>query len=193
MVRRNSDPWFRFYVRTLNNPKAQRLPGGTFKAWVNLLCLVKETDGKLPSVDDVSFRLRMSKSKTEALINTLKTSGLIDGDRMHDWDEMQYKSDSSTERVRRYRERDQEHEGNVSGNVSVTAQNRTDKKQTQKQSQNRGRDAHDTARKVLASLEHLQGANAPPRPLSENSIQHKRPDKGRILRTRPLRSDHPIR
>ena len=58
----NSDPWFRFYVRTLNNPKVQRLPGNIFKGWLNLLCLAKETDGSLPPVEDISFRLRLSKS-----------------------------------------------------------------------------------------------------------------------------------
>ena len=62
---RNSDPWFRFYVRTLNNPKAQRLSGGDFKGWVNLLCLAKEHDGALPSVEDVAFRLRLSERKVE--------------------------------------------------------------------------------------------------------------------------------
>ena len=139
MVGRNSDPWFRFYVRTLNNPKAQRLPGGTFKGWVNLLCLAKETDGTLPPVEDVSFRLRLSKAKTESLLNTLRSNGLIDGDRMHDWDHMQYPSDSSTERVKRHRERAKEPTRNVSSNVSGTAQTREDKKQTQKQSQSRER------------------------------------------------------
>ena len=126
-MRRNSDPWLRFYVRTLNNPKAQRLPGNAFKGWVNLLCLAKETNGALPPVDDVAFRLRLSKSKTEALLNTLRINGLIDENRMHDWDEMQHASDSSTERVRQYRERAKEPTRNVPSNVSVTVQSRVDK------------------------------------------------------------------
>ena len=126
-MRQNSDPWLRFYVRTLNNPKVQRLPGSIFKGWVNLLCLAKETDGVLPTVDDISFRLRLSKSKAESLLSTLKTSGLIDGDRMHDWDDFQYSSDSSTERVKRHRERNMERSSNVSSNVSETVQSRVDK------------------------------------------------------------------
>ena len=126
-MKRNSEPWLRFYVRTLDNPKAQRLPGSTFKGWVNLLCLAKEYDGALPSVDDISFRLRISKRKVEALLNTLRFNGLIDEDKMHDWDEMQYPSDSSTERVKQHRERAKQHHRNVSSNVSVTPQNRIDK------------------------------------------------------------------
>ena len=125
-MKRNSDPWLRFYVRTLNNPKVQRLPGSIFKGWVNLLCLAKETDGVLPAVEDISFRLRLSKSKAESLLSTLETIGLIDGDRMHDWDEMQYSSDSSTERVKRHRERNMERSSNVSSNVSETVQSRTE-------------------------------------------------------------------
>ena len=126
-MRQNSDPWLRFYVRTLNNPKVQRLPGSIFKGWVNLLCLAKETDGVLPSCrGHVAFRLRLSKSKAESLISTLKTSGLIDGDRMHDWDDFQYSSDSSTERVKRHRERNMERSSNVSSNVSETVQSRVD-------------------------------------------------------------------
>ena len=126
-MRQNSDPWLRFYVRTLNNPKVQRLPSSIFKGWVNLLCLAKETDGVLPAVEDISFRLRLSKSKAESLLSTLETSGLIDGDRMHDWDDFQYSSDSSTERVKRHRERNMERFSNVSSNVSETVQSRIDK------------------------------------------------------------------
>ena len=123
-LKRNSDPWLRFYVRTLNNPKVQRLPGNAFKGWVNLLCLAKEYDGALPPVEDISFRLRLSNRKVETLLKSLRLKGLVDGDRMHDWDEMQYHSDSSTERVKQHRERAKAHPRNVSSNVSVTAQRR---------------------------------------------------------------------
>ena len=64
----------------------------------------------------------MPKSKTESLLNTLRSNGLIDDNTMHDWDEMQYPSDSSTERVKRHRERSKKHQSNVSSNVSETAQ-----------------------------------------------------------------------
>ena len=136
-MKRNSDPWLRFYVRTLNNPKVQRLSSGDFKGWVNLLCLAKEYDGALPPVEDVAFRLRLSKRKVTSLLKSLRFNGLVDGDRMHDWDEMQHPSDSSTERVRQHRERAKEPPRNVSSNVPVTVQRRveesrreTEKKET---------------------------------------------------------------
>ena len=113
-------------MRTLNNPKVQRLSSGDFKGWVNLLCLAKEYDGSLPSVEDVGFRLRLSKRKVETLLKLLRSKGLVDGDRMHDWDEMQYPSDSSTERVKRHRERAKEPPCNVSSNVPVTVQRRVE-------------------------------------------------------------------
>ena len=105
-MKRKADPWFRFYVRTLNNLKVQRLPGETFKGWVNLLCLAEERDGALPSIEDIAFRTRVSRGEATELIQALKMEKLIDHDNtMHDWDEMQRKSDSSTERVRLHRER----------------------------------------------------------------------------------------
>ena len=119
-MNRNSDPWLRFYVRTLNNPKVQQLADSDFKGWVNLLCLAKETDGVLPSAADVAYRLRLSERKAKSLLTTLRNNGLIDGDAMHDWHDLQYKSDSSTERVKRYRERS----GNVTSNGDETFQKR---------------------------------------------------------------------
>ena len=128
-MRRNSDPWFRFYVRTLNNPKVQQLAASDFKGWVNLLCLAKEYDGALPPVEDIAFRLRLSKRKAETLLKSLEFNGLIDGDTIHDWGEMQYASDSSTERVKRHRERQRNVPSNVPtvphkvpSNVSETVQ-----------------------------------------------------------------------
>ena len=111
------NPWFRMYTSVLDDPKVQKLPAETFRGWVNLLCLAKEHSGDLPSVDDISFRLRMSRKKAATLIEHLEKAGLIDGDgRPHNWDERQFQSDGSTERVQRYRERKR----NVSGNGDET-------------------------------------------------------------------------
>ena len=108
-MKRKSDQWFRFYVRTLNNPKVQRLSAETFKGWVNLICMAAEMGGDLPSVDDAAFRLRMSIGEATELITELKRAGLVDRDNtVHDWEEMQRKSDTSTGRVREFRERQKE-------------------------------------------------------------------------------------
>jgi len=109
--------WFRFYVEALDDPKVQRLSPPLFKCWVNLLCLAAPTNGELPSADDIAFKLRLSTHDTQQVLDELTLCGLIDVVRamkrdetqmkrkMHNWDTRQYKSDTSTERVRRYRKK----------------------------------------------------------------------------------------
>jgi len=114
--------WLRLWVSTLDNPKVQALPAGIFKAWVNCLCLVRSNDGILPESDATSFRLRVTTRQWEKWKNCLVQAGLIDVAedgtcRMHDWNQHQYVSDGSTERVRKHREKQRR---GVSGNVSET-------------------------------------------------------------------------
>lgn len=106
--------WFRFYAEALDDPKVQRLDGETFKAWVNLLCLAARNDGFLPEPDDIAFALRMDRIAAGSLVDRLRIAGLIDvvkgganGARIapHGWQERQYKSDTSTDRVKRFRQR----------------------------------------------------------------------------------------
>jgi len=107
--------WFRLYDDVLNDPKVQRLDGDTFKFWINMLCIASKRGGVLPSIEDMAFEMRVSVLVCTMKIDALKTAGLVDGDkrlRPHGWEKRQYKSDTSTERVKRFRER--------SSNVAVT-------------------------------------------------------------------------
>ena len=101
--------WFRMYDCLLDDPKVQRLPERFFKVWVNVLCVASRNDGVLPPIPDLAFLLRMSAEDTESAIATLEQAGLIDRVQdivtPHNWDLRQYKSDTSTERVKRFRER----------------------------------------------------------------------------------------
>jgi len=101
--------WFRMYNEVLDDPKVQRLSGDDFKSWVNILCLASKNDGAIPCAEDVAFALRADPKKTAALIVRLCSAGLIvtneTGMSPHKWNERQYKSDVSTERVKRFRER----------------------------------------------------------------------------------------
>ena len=128
---RNSDPWLRFYVRTLNNPKVQRLPGSVFKGWVNLLCLAKELDGDLPPLEDIAFRLRLSKTKARNLVKTLNDQRL--NRRRPDARLGRYAV--SLRLINRTGETSQGTEketgSNVSSNGSETAQRRVDKNRTE--------------------------------------------------------------
>jgi hypothetical protein len=101
--------WFRMYDSVLDDPKVQRLPERFFKVWVNVLCVASRNEGVLPPIVDLAFMLRMSADETEAAIQALKQAGLLDSDQdiisPHKWAERQYKSDTSTDRVKRFRER----------------------------------------------------------------------------------------
>lgn len=101
-------PWFRFYVEALDDPKVQRLSEASFKAWVNLLCVAAKNDGKIPSLADAAYGLRLSESRTRGIVVKLVGAGLLDAVEggyyePHNWGERQYKHDCSTERVRKYR------------------------------------------------------------------------------------------
>lgn len=103
--------WFRFYSEALDDPKVQSLPPDAFKAWVNLLCIASKTSGALPSIDQIAFHLRCDNETANTFHEELAKRGLIDvgarGSRIHSWDKRQYKSDTSTERVKRFRKREE--------------------------------------------------------------------------------------
>lgn len=105
--------WFRMYDELLDNPKVQRLSGDEFKAWVNILCLASRADGVVPNIQDVAFALRLDEKKTAKIVGSLVASGLLDAGaddtfHPHKWNDRQYKSDVSTTRVKRFRERSKE-------------------------------------------------------------------------------------
>lgn len=106
--------WFRMYDELLDDPKVQRLSGDDFKGWVNLLALASRNGGKLPSIADIAFALRETENAVSTLLERLLNGGLIEprsggANGMHyapyKWNERQYKSDTSTDRVKRFRER----------------------------------------------------------------------------------------
>jgi hypothetical protein len=106
--------WFRLHEEILDDPKVQKLSGDDFKTWVNLLCLTSRNGGKLPPPEDIAFALRMSPDAVSTVLERLlnatliaRRSGGVDGGHYapHKWDERQYKSDTSTGRVKRFRER----------------------------------------------------------------------------------------
>jgi hypothetical protein len=125
--------WFRFYSEALDDPKVQRLPGDLFKAWVNLLCLANEQEerGTLPLLDDIAFRLRLDHQKAEDALTGLRRAGLLEHNadtdeyRIHAWDKRQYASDISTDRVRKFREKQRETAGKQERNKRETFQKRS--------------------------------------------------------------------
>ncbi len=104
--------WFRAYSEALNDPKIQKLSLEAFKAWHNALYLAAQNDsrdGNIGTLDDVSFAFRETKSSVSSAFHQLLQVGLIEtvGEtfRIKSWSKRQYKSDTSTDRVKRFRER----------------------------------------------------------------------------------------
>ncbi len=146
--------WFRFHTETLNNPKAQKLPGDLFKIWVNILCIAAEHEGVLPPMEDLAFKLRASLHEALHAVTTLIGANLITVTKNQygetyapkNWNERQYKSDTSNERVKRHREKNK----TVTQTVTVTApeQSRTETEQNRDRAEQK-----DTTKLSLDSLD----------------------------------------
>jgi hypothetical protein len=122
--------WFRFYDDDLNNPKLLRLSDRMHRVWIGLLCVASKNDGKLPSMEDCALMLRLQPERMAEALVSLVGAGLLErGEdetfRPHDWNARQYKSDVSTERVKRYRKR--------FGDVSETPQNREEQNRAERE------------------------------------------------------------
>lgn len=108
--------WWRAYDDALDDPKVQMLPPVLFKFWFNLLCVASKYEGLIPPTSELVARLKARSSHVQHHLEALIERGLVDrterGLEPHNWLKRQYKSDSSTERVKRFR--------NVARNVTET-------------------------------------------------------------------------
>lgn len=107
--------WLRLYADAMRNPKVMRLADKDFRLWVKLLCVASENEGAIPALDDLklvlSMRLDHLSTGLDRLISGRLIDALDDGYAPHGWAKFQYKSDTSTDRVTKFR---------AKGNVSVT-------------------------------------------------------------------------
>ena len=124
--RRMMAQWFRYYVATLAHHKVQSLPTKLFRHWINLLCVAAgaDDDGRLPGLYDVAFALRVKPTTADNILKQLHKRELLDYEYgayvIHDWRDWQYNSDVSTERVKRFRQRQKKPPRNVSVTPSDT-------------------------------------------------------------------------
>lgn len=112
--------WWRAYEEMLDDPKVQRLEPSLFKFWINTLCLASRFGGTLPPAADVAFALRLDEAAARASLDHLIAAGLVEQTeagalRPHNWERRQYRSDTSTERVRKHRSKGRNVSRNVSG------------------------------------------------------------------------------
>ena len=100
--------WFRFYSDAMRNPKVAALSDREFRLWVQLLSVSSENDGRLPPLPELKLVLNARLDHLLTGVERLISIGLIDrlevGYEPHNWGKFQYKSDTSTGRVRKHRE-----------------------------------------------------------------------------------------
>lgn len=129
--------WWRAYEDSVDHPKLLKLSDKMHRAWFTLQCIASANDGVLPPAADIAVRLREKHPKVAEWITHLVKAGLIDNVdgvfKPHNWDSRQFKSDTSTPRVKAFRDRKKvmagksdtvvgiNVSGNVSGNVSETS------------------------------------------------------------------------
>lgn len=99
--------WFRFYADAMRHPKVAKLPDPLFRLWVELLCVAAENDGHIPPEESLKHMLKRRLDHLSRGLKDLIRASLIDplddGYAPHGWDKRQYKSDVSTDRVRKHR------------------------------------------------------------------------------------------
>lgn len=103
------DSWWRFYNTALEHPKVLLLNDTQFRAWVALNCLASKLGGTIPpDMALIAMTLRKTPGKAAEIVQVLLSAVLLDpvdeGYRPHNWSEKQFKSDVSTERVKRFRD-----------------------------------------------------------------------------------------
>lgn len=129
-----SDSWFRFYNTAVDHPKVMMLSDAHFRAWVRLMSLASKLGGVIPAdLPLIAQTLRKSSGKAADILQVLQSAVLLDpvdggGWRPHNWNEKQFKSDVSTDRVRAFRER--------SRNVSETDHKQRQSTETKKKKDN---------------------------------------------------------
>lgn len=101
--------WWRAYDEAVDDPKLLALTDQQHRFWFNLLCVFSAFGGSLPEISVLKFKLRMQPKKITRLLNELREAGLIDESNglihPHNWENRQFKSDRSTERMKRHRDR----------------------------------------------------------------------------------------
>jgi len=133
--------WFRLYAEFATDPKVQMMPEAMQRRLVMLFCLQCsngiETFHETERETAIAFALRISEDELAETKALFLRKGFINEDwTLRNWSKRQYASDSSTARVRRYRERrKQECETDEtlqqrSSNALEQIQNRTDTEQS---------------------------------------------------------------
>ena len=123
-----ANQWFRLYAEFASDHKVQMMSEVDQRRLVMLFCFRCNSDETLHDTE-IAFQLRVSIDEWMATKQVFIERGFIDKDNnILNWDKRQYISDTSTDRVRKYRDKLKQ-ECNVSETPPEQIQNRTDTEQ----------------------------------------------------------------
>lgn len=117
-----ANSWFRMYHEFATDPKVQMMSEAMQRRLVMLFCIRCSNDDETFHETELVFQLRISEQEWAETKRVFIQRKFIDEDcNLLNWDERQYRSDSSTARVKAFRER-QKKQHETQCNVSVTPQ-----------------------------------------------------------------------
>jgi 5-methylcytosine-specific restriction endonuclease McrA len=100
----SKNPCFRMYAEFLSDPKVQMMSEVMQRRLIMLFCL--RCQNERLKEDEIAFALRISETELSETKSILVQKGIIDEKwNICKWEERQYLSDGSNERVKRYREK----------------------------------------------------------------------------------------
>lgn len=119
--------WFRLYHRIIDDEKIRLLAFEDRWHFVALCCL--KADGLLDEADSqvkwrkIAVKMGVQARELDEIRRRLAEVDLVDEDMVPTaWDDLQYRSDTSTDRVKRFREKQKKNKDETPRNVSVTPQ-----------------------------------------------------------------------
>lgn len=114
-----ANPWFRMYSEFATDPKVQMLSEADQRRFVMVLCMRCSNDNVTLHDTEIAFQLRISNEQWLDTKAVFIAKNLINEDNTPTaWDKRQFASDSSAERVARYRAKKKSERND--GNVTVT-------------------------------------------------------------------------
>jgi len=101
-----ANPWFRLYSEFAHDPKIQMLSEAMQRRYVMLMCLRCSETLETLHETEIAFQLRLSEAELIETKQLFVSKNFIDKQwNLLNWDKRQFVSDSSTMRVRKYRDK----------------------------------------------------------------------------------------
>ncbi|MDD5010439.1 MAG: hypothetical protein PHC68_18815 [Syntrophorhabdaceae bacterium] len=125
--------WFRMYADVLDDPKINSISSFSFKIFVFLMSILTaedQKDGIISNEKNLSWRLRIGKTKLKKAIDELENNEMVKRQSgaiiVVNWNKRQFKSDDINARVKRFRNVTKVDDETLHETLQVTPQNRTE-------------------------------------------------------------------